>query len=710
MVNKPGFFTELKRRHVWRVTVAYAVVVWLLIQVVTQVFPVFHMPEWTIQFVVIVLVLGLPIVVMLAWAFEITSDGIRLTEPPHSTIARKTPDTHAIGRKLDVVIIAMLSIALVVVLANTFVGHKISSSGTTIDVGNIRDKSIAVLPFQNLSNDQDNAYFVTGMRGLILSKLVDVDELKVISPTSTMNYSSNPDNLKQVAAELGVAMILEGSVQKRDNKVLINVQLIDAETNTHLWAESYPRSLNDIFGVEGEVAGKIALALQAELSPSEAARLAAIPTINRAAYDLFLRAEYEADLGQINYDTARWKAAIPLYRQAIAQDPLFALAWARLSFSESALAWFGGGGANPKQLFVQSHGDAERALQLAPNLAAAHIAVGYSYYWGSGDYAAALEAFEAAVSLRPGGSHALAARGYVARRQGRFDAAIASLTSAMTHDPRNSSLAYEIGVTNMMGNHFANAENWFRRALALEPNNALAKARYSQAILLGNGNIARALAAVDGELDALKSQRVQLLTYQRKFEQAIAVLTSIPDTPKLFRVWSGSKMLRLAKLYQLSGNMTKARPLFADALVKQRAQLELHRGIRLVSAWQQVASAELGLGHTAKGLNAIASAQAILDKTQDYTDGPWLTEVNATLYAEAGRSDVAVSLLAKALATPGIGIDYSPVMLWLDPAWDPLRNDANFNALLKKYASHEPQVRYDNPPARRNSSTQSGPH
>jgi TolB-like protein len=557
-------------------------------------------------------------------------------------------------------------------------------------------KSIAVLPFQNLSNDKNNDYFVAGMQDLILTKLADIGDLKVISRTSTLQYGSHPENLKTVGGQLGVATILEGSVQKQGNQVLVNVQLINARTDSHIWAESYTRTLDNVFGVEGEVAGKIATALNAKLSPAQSTQLAEAPTTNKAAYDLFLHAEYQVNKGVINYDTASYKAAIPLYQQAIQHDASFALAYARLSYAESELAWFGGGGGNVKQLVQQARADAEHALQLQPGLAAAQLAIGYSDYYGRGDYAAALQAFSTALKLKPNDADTLAAQGYVERRQGRVDEAIASFKQAQALDPRNSALAYELGTTYQMASRYAEAESAFQRALALDPDNRNARTNYSSSILLSAGDIPRALAAAQGDDPALQAQRVSLLTYQRKFKEALALLDSIPDTPDNFPpALNGLKTEQQAILYRMMGDDVHARPLFAQSLPVQRAQLKMLTGISRAFQWENIAYAEIGLGQTAAGLDSIAKSTKIRDNANDHLYGPQIMLFNAQLYAQAHRPDLAVPLLAKALAASGIGVYYSPVMLWLDPYWDPIRHDSGFQALLKKYAKYKPAVIYD---------------
>jgi TolB-like protein/predicted Zn-dependent protease len=568
-------------------------------------------------------------------------------------------------------------------------------------------KSIAVLPFENLSNDKDNNYFVAGMQDLILTKLADIGDLKVTARTSTAKYASHPDDLKSIGQQLGVAAILEGSVQKQGKQVLINVQLIDAGSDSHIWAQDYTRTLDNVFGVEGEVAEKIAAALNAKLSSADAVRLAVVPTRNEAALDLFLRAEDQtnhAELGGGN--PLLLAAAIPLYRQAIEKDPGFALAYARLSYAESHFTYEGAGGKDATQLGAQARADAEQALKLAPNLAAAQLALGYNDYWGRRDYDGALKAFAAVLALRPNDPGALEGQGLTQRRMGRYDAAIASLEQAFTQNPRNSVLAEDIAGTYMVMGRYPDAERWLQRALTLEPGNIAAKEDYIHSILFGSGDIARALAAADpaaphgsnapaGYSNRMKvGGRVPLLIYQRRYREALDLLDSVPvnvPDPFLAYVVIGKPQTR-ARLLRLLGEPERAKPLYEQVLPILRTQLKMQQGVDQGAVWNRIAEAELGLGHDAEGLDALAQSQAIAAKSDDHLAALRLMEYNAEQYAQAGRPDLAVPLLAKALATPGIGALYSPVMLWLDPIWDLIRNDPRFQSLLDQYAQYKPAV------------------
>jgi TolB-like protein len=419
------------------VVVAHAAVAGFLIQLVGRAFPYFGWVGAVLAVIIVLLLLGFPVVVVLAWLF------IKPKDPA------KTSQWQRRHGKLGAAV-AFVIIALVVIsgfyavrfselrverLAPIASTQTAKAAVTTAPSANtvIPAKSIAVLPFENLSNDPNNAYFVDGMQDLILTKLADISDLKVISSTSTAQYASHPEDLKTISRQLGVAALLEGSVQKSGNQVLITVQLFDARTDTQLWAQAYTRTLHNIFGVEGEVARSVASALDTKLSTAEARNLGAVPTANQAAYDLFLRAEYQARRSYTSYDLKSYQAAIPLYRQALEQDPNFALAYAKLSIAESGLAWFGGGGMDARRLSRQARTDAQHALKLQPSLAEAQLAMGFSDYWGRGDYVGALKAFGAVLTLRPNDAAALLAQGFVERKQGGFDAAKISLPEVSPH-------------------------------------------------------------------------------------------------------------------------------------------------------------------------------------------------------------------------------------------------------------------------------------
>src|SRR6266566_4532204 len=329
-MNLRKFLTELKRRNVYKVAIAYGVVAWLLMQVASQIFPFFEIPNWAVRLVVLLLVIGFPVAMILAWAFELTPEGIKRAEDVDlsKSIMRKT------GRKLDFFIIAVLLLVIAILVFQRLHPTVAPAGSSSLE------KSIAVLPFDNLSRDPDNAYFSDGIQDEILTKLAGIGDLKVISRSSTAKYKSKPEDLKTVARELGVATVLEGSVQKAGNRVRVNAQLLDARIDTHLWAKSYDRDLKDVFAVESEVAQEIADTLRAKLSQSQSIAIATVPTRDTEAYDLFLKGEYEEHQAESALNAEPFDRAQTFYRQALTRDPNFALAYARLAYSELYRHWF----------------------------------------------------------------------------------------------------------------------------------------------------------------------------------------------------------------------------------------------------------------------------------------------------------------------------------------------------------------------------------
>ena len=315
-----NFFSELKRRNVYKVAAAYAVIGWLLVQVATQVFPFFDIPNWAVRLVVLAIVIGFSIALVIAWAFELTPQGLKRTEDV-DLAAQGSRKSHT---WIYIVIVgAAFSIGLIFVGRYTARNTAGAARTEAATGSSIPQKSIAVLPFENLSDDKGAAYFADGIQDEILTKLASIADLKVISRTSTARYKSKPEDLRTVSQQLGVATVLEGSVQKAADKVRVNVQLIDARADSHLWAKTYDRDIKDVFAVESEVAQEIADSLQAKLSPAEANTLAAAPTNDTAAYDLFLKGESQLRAANASLRSESFEEAIAWYQQAHCARPKF---------------------------------------------------------------------------------------------------------------------------------------------------------------------------------------------------------------------------------------------------------------------------------------------------------------------------------------------------------------------------------------------------
>ena len=334
-----NFFAELQRRHVYKVGAAYAVAGWLLVQVVTQVFPIFEVSVLAQRIIVLVIVAGFPITLILAWLFDITSEGIVRTGalPASGEAPAVRRERLGIDRKLNYVLGALLLVAVAYLAAERVGLINGSRKVSTVATG-IVEKSIAVLPFENRSEDKANAYFADGIQDEILTRLAKIADLRVISRTSTQHFKSTPDNLPQIAKQLGVAHILEGSVQKAADRVRVNVQLIKAANDSHLWADTFDRKLDDIFAVESEIATTIADKLRAKLTGSEAQAIGSRPTENSAAHELYLRGLYFWN----KRNATDLEKALTCFQQAVTQDPNYALAWSGISQVHILLPIYGG--------------------------------------------------------------------------------------------------------------------------------------------------------------------------------------------------------------------------------------------------------------------------------------------------------------------------------------------------------------------------------
>ena len=383
-----NFFAELKRRNVYKVAVAYAVVAWLLVQVATQVFPFLEIPNWVVRSVIVLVVIGFPIAVVIAWAFEATPEGIKRTE-----IADAMPATAAQKKHAWIYVVigcGAISVALFFLGRYTVAPQSERPSGASLP-----EKSIAVLPFDNLSEEKGNAYFAEGIQDEILTRLAKVADLKVISRTSTQRFKSAPSDLREIAKQLGVMNILEGSVQKSNDQVRVNVQLINALTDAHLWADTYDRKLIDIFAVESDIAKTIADTLQAKLSGSEKAAMSKKPTANPEAYELYLKGRFFWN----KRTAADLRKSIEYFNQAIEKDPAYAQAYAALAQAWKLLPAFNGGA--PQDCFPQAESAAKKALALDDTLSDAHAALASLKGVNGFDYAGAISEYERAIQLNP---------------------------------------------------------------------------------------------------------------------------------------------------------------------------------------------------------------------------------------------------------------------------------------------------------------------
>jgi TolB-like protein/Tfp pilus assembly protein PilF len=420
-VKIDNFFAELKRRNVYKVAVAYAVVAWLTIQAASIFLPAFNAPQWAMQIVILILVVGFPIALAFSWAFEITPEGI----VRESEVTADQSITHHTGRKLVALTIVLAVIATGLLIFQFVRARSTSPSGATIS-----NKSIAVLPFDNLSGDPQNAYFSEGVQDEILTRLAKIAELKVISRTSTQRFKSAPNDLRQIAQQLGVSNILEGSVQKANDQVRVNVQLINALTDAHLWADTYDRKLTDIFAVESEIAKTIADTLQAKLTGSEKIAITTKPTQNPEAHELYLKGRYFWN----RRTGANLQKAADYFQQAIGKDSKYALAFSGLADCHVLLPAYAELGSNPRDELPKALAAARRAVELDDTLCEAHTSLARALA-SDLQLAAAGPEFKRAIELNPNYATAHQWFGEYLQSQGHLEEALSELKRAKELDP-----------------------------------------------------------------------------------------------------------------------------------------------------------------------------------------------------------------------------------------------------------------------------------
>src|SRR5213596_3151807 len=458
LMNPKGFFGELKRRNVYKVAVAYAIVVWLLVQIATQVFPFLEIPNWVVRLVIALVAIGFPIALVIAWAFEITPQGIERTEVADTMSLAAGQKKHA---WIYVAIVgAVLSIGLFFLGRYGFRNASPSSS-------ELPPKSIAVLPFDNLSEEKGNAYFAERIQDEILTRLAKVADLKVISRTSTQHFKSAPGNLPEIAKKLGVMHILEGSVQKASDQVRVNVQLINALTDAHLWADTYDRKLTDIFAVESEIAKAIAETLQAKLTGAEKSSIAKMPTVNPEAYELYLKGRFFWN--KRTGDDLR--KSIEYLKQAIAKDPGYARAYAALADSYGLLRFYGG--ASPAESVVPAEAAAKKALELDDSLAEAHASLGL-IATEELEINRGVNELERAIQLNPNYATAHHWLGLALATLRQSDRSIGELKRALELDPLSMIINADLSIIYLYARRYDAAEAQARKTLEIDSRSFVA--------------------------------------------------------------------------------------------------------------------------------------------------------------------------------------------------------------------------------------------
>ncbi len=661
-----GFFEEVKRRKVYRVAAAYVIAAGGIIQLASAAFPAWELPNWALRLVIVLLLIGFPIALILGWAFDVTAQGIRTTPTagPRKQVRRN-----------------VIMLATAGVIMSAAIGFFVLPRASAHKV----DKSIAVLPFQNLSDDPENAYFADGIQDDVLTNLSKIGDLRVISRTSVMQYRDKATNLRDIGKALAVSNILEGSVRRSGNKVRVNVQLIDANSDEHIWANDYDRDVSDVFAIQSDLAQKIAEALQAKLSPREKSRMESRPTENGEAYLAFVQAH---DLSCAFEDLEKLKQSEQLYARAIELDPNFALAIARYSQLES---WFLHDIDRTAERREKARALAERALQLQPDLPEAHLALGFCYYYGDNNYDAALREFEIAQRGLPNESEVYLAIGAIQRRQGKWAESTANLEKAASLNPKDTWPLQNLSFNYQMLRDFRKANQTIDRALALDPKAFSLLEVKSKLAIVENGDFGvaeRALAALQSanisNAEKLKAAnaRADIFLLERKYQEGLQAAENLPDDQiAAFPGHLSSKYYYIGFARKALRDETGAQAAFLKA--KNTLEEQLKRSPDNPDIHIQLAKV---LAFLSEKDSALAEAQRATELVpqSDAFGGPEIMSGVAEVYATLGENNRAIEVLDRLLSRPS-GV--TAQALKINPIWDPLRSDPRFQGLIDKYGA-----------------------
>jgi TolB-like protein/Flp pilus assembly protein TadD len=674
-VKSSGFFSELKRRNVFKVAGVYAALAWLLVQVANIIFPAFEAARWVMKAFVIFLCLGFPVALVLAWAFELTPEGVKRVEDTAPNQSR----VHGRSRKLNIAIIAVLSLAVALLVFDRVNRRNTAASDTAT-------KSIAVLPFENLSDDKQNAYFTDGVQDEILTDLARIAELKVISRTSVMPYKSGAErNLREIAQQLGVTYILEGSVQRAGNKVRVNAQLIDARTDTHLWANVYDRDLADVFAIQSEIAETIAAQLHAKLSPNEKSAIEKPPTADLVAYELYMRAQaLYADTSDQLRAAEKLPQAARLLDEAVARDPNFLLAWCRLSRVHGLIYWQGHDHTAARLQLANNA--VQTALRLKADSGEAHLALADYYYHGFRNYDAAKKELEMARQTMPNNAEVFEYTAYINRRQGHWKEATSNLERALELDPRNFFMLQQMALIYEAQRRYADQMQTYSRALTVVPGDAATRIYRAEAELEWKADVRpfqTTLAALIAENPNVASDvdDPRYALCERSAEAMTRALTNYPHDglaingikyPRSF--WEGVAA-------KVQGDSAKAQGAFTaahgevDNILK--GQPDFPPALSLLGV------IDAGLGKKEDALREGKQACDLLPISKDAIDGVALAVNLALIYAWTGERDLAIEEIDAIQRVPNY-LSYG--FLKLQPFWDPLRGDARFEKIVASLA------------------------
>jgi len=672
-----NFFAELKRRNVYKVAVAYIVAGWALCQGIAQVFPVFDVPNWTVRLIVFLIVVGFPIALIFAWAFEITPEGLKRAEAADAMpqAARPTNRTWI----YIVVVGAAISLALFF-LGRYTAGTRTTSSGDR--------KSIAVLPFASLSGDKNDAYFADGVQDQILTNLAKVSDLKVISHTSVRQYKTGAErNMREIGRQLGVAYIVEGSVQRARDRLRINATLIDARTDAHIWAETYDRTAADLFAIQSDLAQAIVTQLKAKLSPKQKAEIEERPTQDLVAFELYLQAKAIID-SYINATDVRAALlqALQSLDEAIQRDPNFVSAYCYAARANDLLFFFDLD-PTPDRISL-ADAAVKAALRLRPDSAEAHFAFADYLFRCQRDYDRALEELAIARPGLPNSTPFYILSGYINRRRNHFRDAERDFSTAFALDPRNPNAYNLLADTYVLERRFPEAVHVYDNVLAAGEQVPIVRFRRASSILYGTGDSGplRDILAKFPDMEFAGGQtpaRAWMAMLDGNYAEAERVLAASPrqDFQDIDFSFYFPKSWYQAMVARAKGDSARATAAFRECreILAQRLIVKPEHA-RTIAVLAQV---DAGLGQKDLAIREAQHAIDLMPISKDIYDGALVLEGLAQVYTWSGERDRAIELVQKLVTMPGY-INYG--RLKLHPLWSPLRGDPRFEKIVNSLA------------------------
>ena len=683
-MNPKIFFGELKRRNVYKVAVAYAVVGWLLIQVATQVFPFLEIPNWMIRLVILLTAFGFPVALIIAWAFELTPEGIKRTE------AADAARQHSRGGVWIGVVVVAAALSLGLFFLGRYSAGRATPQVTEAPTAVNPQKSIAVLPFENLSEEKANAFFADGVQDEILTDLSKIADLKVISRSSVMHYRSGLErNPRKIGEELGVAHVLEGSVQRAGNRIRVNAQLIDARNDTHLWAQTYDRDLSDVFAIQSEIAKTIADQLQAKLSPQEKSAIQRPPTSDIAAFDLYTRAR---NLWLTAWGSSTGKddllQAADLLNQAVARDPSFFDAWCQLAVTEVTI-YFLDWDHTPVRL-TKAEVAVQTAARLRPDAGETHLALGRMRYFGYLDYKGALAELELARRSIPNDPWVVLLKGYIERRQGRWDESIRDQQRGTELDPRNTLALQQLATTYEAMRRYADAKAVLARALAFDPNDAITRAYHAFVDFEWKADT-RPLQQVIASIRATNAAAVPTIANfwllcalaERDAVAARDALMASGANPinGISENINFSQAFMEGLIARSMHDEEKARAAFTTARTQQEKTIQAQADY--APAVCMLGLIDAALGQKEEALREGQRAVDLLPLEKDAFGGMEIVKYFSVTAAWAGNKDLACRQLVIATSQPS-ALSYGQLKLL--PFWDALHSDPRFEKIVASLA------------------------